>query len=92
MSYEKQGIDLEHDLRKLAKPNNWWPDPSSSPRVALDTALNIASKVLIQQYESKKKLPMFKHRNWFRDLDTLTDIRSGLEFPFAFGFPPRIGK
>ncbi len=92
MSYQKQGLNLEHDLRKLAKPNNWWPDPSSSPRVALDAAFSIASKVLIQQYDSKKKSSVFKHRNWFRDPDTLTDIRSGLEFPLDFGFPPRICK
>jgi|SRR5450631_2760510 len=49
MSYKKQGFDLEHDLRKLAKPNNWWTDPSSSPRVALDAAFSTASKVLIQK-------------------------------------------
>jgi hypothetical protein len=92
MSYMKQGFDLEHDLRKLAKPNDWWPDASSLPRVALDAAFSIASKVLVQQYDLKKKSLGFKHRNWFRDSNTLTDIRSGLEFPLDFGFPPRIWK
>ena len=92
LSYKKQGLDLQHDLRKLAKPNNWLPDPSSSPHLALDKAFDIASKVLIQQYESKKKSAGFKHRNWFRDPDTLVDIRSGLELALDFGFPPRIWK
>ena len=92
MSYKRQDFDLDHDLRKLAKPNNWWSEPSSAPRVALDTAFDIASKVLIQQYDSKKKSTGFKHRNWFRDPETLTDIRSGLEFPLDFGYPPKLSK
>lgn len=92
MSYKKDGINLESDLRKLAKPNIWWPDPSSSPRVALETAFDIASKVLIRQYDAKKKSPEFKHRNWFRDPDTLAEISSGMEFPLAFGSPPRFWK
>lgn len=92
MSYEKQGLDFEHDLKKLANPNKWWSDPSSSTRIALENTFVIASKVLIKLYESEKKSPEFKHRNWFRDPGTLIEIRSGLEFPLDFGFPPRIWK
>lgn len=91
MSYGRQGLDLNHDLRKLAKPNDWLaakaPDES---KVALKKAFELASQVLILQYDAKKKVTGFKHRNWFREPETLLDIRAGLEMPLAFGYPPRI--
>jgi hypothetical protein len=88
----KQGWDLNHDLMKLVKPNNWLDDPESKPHIALSKAFEITSKVLAQQYDLKKKTDGdgFKHRNWFRDIGTLADIRSGLELALAFGSPPRI--
>ena len=88
----KQGWDLNHDLMKLVKPNNWLDDPESKPHIALSKAFEITSKVLAQQYDLKKKTDGdgFKHRNWFRDMGTLADIKSGLELALAFGSPPRI--
>jgi hypothetical protein len=91
LSYLKQNWELNQDLCKLSKPNNWLSEQDSSPRLALAKAFEIASKVLVQQYDTRKKIdPNFKHRNWFRDLETLRDIQTGLELATAFGFPPRI--
>jgi hypothetical protein len=92
MSYGKQKWDLNHDLSKLAKPNDWMDDEKSNPCSALKKAFEIASKVLIQQYENREKSlgEAFKHRNWFRDVATLDDIRSGLDLALEFGAPPRI--
>ncbi len=90
-SYAKQGWDLDHDLSKLAKPNNWLTEGRSGSCSALATAFEVVTKVLIQQYETRKKIePAFKHRNWFREEGTLADIRSGLELALAFGHTPRL--
>jgi hypothetical protein len=32
----------------------------------------------------------FKHRNWFRDPETLQKVKSGLELAMIFGYPPRL--
>ena len=91
-NYAKQGWDLNHDLMKLAKPNSWLTDHESKPCAALSKAFEITSMVLVQQYDQKEKTEGagFKHRNWFRDPGTLTDIKSGLELALAFGSPSRI--
>ena len=74
-AYVKRNLDLDHEISKLSKPNNWLSDPSTKPRSVLATSFEIASKILIQQYDAKKKNdPSFKHRNWFRDVGTLDDI------------------
>jgi|SRR5271165_3244329 len=88
-SYAKHGRALDHDLMKLAKPNNWLPDAESHPCLALSKAFTMASKILVQQYGIKEKTVVgFKHRNWFRDPDTLEDIRSAIELVLDMGSPP----
>jgi len=90
-NYAKQGWSLDHDLMKLAKPNAWLVDESSHPKQALSKAFEISSKVLTQQYDAKKKNdPAFKHRNWFRDLETIRAINEGMELALEFGIAPRI--
>lgn len=89
-AYRKQSWDLDHDLRKLANPNGWLQDEPTAPKRALATAFDVASKVLTQRYDIAKKNPSFKHRNWFRDQETLRDIREGVDLALVFGTPPRI--
>lgn len=90
-TYAKEEWDLAHDLSRLAKPNAWRADMSSSPRTALSKAFEIASMVLRQRYETKRtSSPGFKHRNWFRDENTLNEVRAGLELALAFGVPPKL--
>jgi hypothetical protein len=90
-SYAKRGWSLDQDLCRLAKPNSWLTEEDTAPKQALLKAFDISSKVLIQQYESKKKNDAgFKHRNWFRDQDTTRAINEGLELALEFGDPPRI--
>ncbi|HZL26846.1 MAG TPA: AIPR family protein [Acidobacteriaceae bacterium] len=91
LAYAAQEWQLETDLSKLARPNDWLAADDTPQRIALSKAFDIASKVLIQQYEQRKKNePNFKHRNWFRDQDTLKSIKSGLELATEFGFPPKL--
>jgi hypothetical protein len=89
-SYSRQKEDLNHDIAKLAKPNDWLADANSKPSAALRKAFDISGKVLRQQYDNKKTNPDFKHRNWFRDSATLSDIRNGLDIALEFGLPPRL--
>jgi hypothetical protein len=90
-SYAKQGWSLDHDMMKLAKPNAWLSEENSDPKQALLKAFEISSKVLSQQYDAKKKNDAgFKHRNWFRDQETIRAINEGLELALEFGSPPRI--
>ncbi|MBS1801806.1 MAG: AIPR family protein [Acidobacteria bacterium] len=85
-SYTKEGLNLDQDLAKLSKPNGWLAIPDSKPKMALASAFEIASKILIQQYDaSQKKDSSFKHRNWFREPNTLDDLRSGTDLALEFG-------
>jgi len=91
-TYAKQNWNLDQDLSKLAKPNMWLSTADTPQRVALAKAFEIASMVLIQQYETKKNTNPtgFKHRNWFRDPETLRSIDHGIGLALAFGVPPRV--
>ncbi|MGB7191461.1 MAG: hypothetical protein WBD10_15095 [Acidobacteriaceae bacterium] len=90
-SYSKQGWNLDHDLRRLAKPNDWKNDRKSAPSQALTKAFELSSKVMKQQYEfSKKNIQGFKHRNWFRDQETMQKITEGLEMALDLGSLPQI--
>lgn len=88
-SCKKQNIDLDHDLRKLSKSGSWLPDENSTVHQSLVKAFEISAKVLAQRYDAAKKTsPAFKHRNWFRDQDTLSAIKEGLELALDFGVSP----
>ncbi len=89
-SYKRQKLDLDNDIAKLAKPNDWLTEPVKQPTASLSKSFEICSKVLSQQYDSKKSNSNFKHRNWFRDEATLEDIRKGLDIALEFGFPPKL--
>ncbi len=90
-NYKRQGWDLNQDLCKLAKPNSWLVETDNAPKHALRNAFDIVSKVLIQRYDNAKKSTVgFKHRNWFRDQDTLSDIKDSLGLALDFGSRPRI--
>ncbi|WP_433966583.1 AIPR family protein [Tunturiibacter gelidiferens] len=90
-TYAKQSWSLDQDLSKLAKPNTWLATENTPPQMALLKAFEIASRVLIQQYDAKKRNDLsFKHRNWFRNPETLRAINEGLELALEFGLPPRL--
>jgi hypothetical protein len=76
----------------LAKPNAWLQNSNSPVHQALLKGFEICSRVLIQQYEARKKTEgaNFKHRNWFRDPETLVEIRKGVELALEFGVAPRL--
>jgi hypothetical protein len=91
LSYLRQGWALDHELAKLAKPNDWRATEQSKPKAALAKAFELVAVVLSQQYDQKKENdPNFKHRNWFRDPETLQRVKTGIELAMVFGFPPKL--
>ena len=90
-SYAKNSWDLNHDLTRLAKPNAWLVNPKSISCESLRKAYDVASMVLVQQYDLKlMNDPGFKHRNWFRDPQTKVDIEKAIALALAFGTQPRL--
>jgi hypothetical protein len=91
LSYSQQKLNINQDLVKLAKPNEWLSAKQNVTKIALAKAFELSTKVLCQQYDQKKENdPNFKHRNWFRDPETLQKVKSGLELAMIFGYPPRL--
>ena len=79
-NYSKQEWNLDLDIRKLAKANAWLGEPNSAPQAALSKAYEISSMVLTQRYdETVKNDAAFKHRNPFRDQETIKAINKGTE-------------
>jgi hypothetical protein len=90
-NYAKQGWILDSDVSKLVKINSWLGLGENSTKQTLCQYFDIASKVLTQRYDLKRQSDeKFKHRNWFRDQETLSSIRDGLELALAFGKLPRL--
>jgi hypothetical protein len=90
-NYSQNGWPLDDDLRKLVKVNLWMKEPKSEVKVVAAKLFDVASKVLRQQYETKKASEVnFKHRNWFRDPKTLESVSSGVELALQFGPLPRL--
>jgi hypothetical protein len=91
LTYAQEDWELDHDLSKLAKPNDWLAGSVGNQRKAFAKSFEIASMVLKQRYDNKKDSDAgFKHRNWFRDEETLKEIRKGLEMALVFGHAPKI--
>ena len=61
-------------LRSFSKPK--WQDEKSKSRF-VDEAFNLACDIVVQVYQAAKEHgPFFVHRNFFRDQDTLAQIRN----------------
>jgi len=78
LAYVKSPADLDNDLRRLSKPN-WLDDSENSTKACLNELFGIATAALTQVYTSRSQSESFRHRNWFRVEQTLSDIRKGLE-------------
>jgi hypothetical protein len=71
--------DLESAIAKLANPQWNVAEESSGPKAVLKRYFRPAVHSLRVSYESAAKIQGFTHRNWFRDKNTLSEVRSELE-------------
>jgi len=77
--YESKGADLDADLRRLSKPNKWMDNPKSEAKAGIAELLKLVSVAVSKAYGLVSKHPEFRHRNWFRNVNTLSDINTELE-------------
>lgn len=76
--YKVKNADLDTDLRRLGKPNRWMDDPKNATKIALREIFKLSCLATNKAYAQGEKQPNFRHRNWFRDPHTLTDINAEL--------------
>jgi hypothetical protein len=76
--YETRKRDLDSDIRKLYKPNDWMDSSKNQAKEALAEIFKLASTATNKVYVHASKHPEFRHRNWFRDSNTLIDINAEL--------------
>ncbi|HVB55640.1 MAG TPA: AIPR family protein [Candidatus Acidoferrales bacterium] len=77
--YDVRQKDLDVDIRRLGKPNDWIDSTKNHARVALSELFRLAATAINKVYAHSSKQPDFRHRNWFRSEATLKDINSELE-------------
>lgn len=76
--YQSKGRDLDSDLRKLGNPK--WTEQESAPKPAIRELADLVFSGMARAYEVASKSEAFRHRNWFRDKNSLEGIRSQLKF------------
>jgi hypothetical protein len=76
--YQTRQRDLEADIRRLSKPNDWMDSNKNHTKETLAEVFKLASTAINKVYVQASKHPDFRHRNWFRDDTTLADIRAEL--------------
>lgn len=77
--YRATKQDLDADLRKLYKPNDWMDSPSIQTKRSIAELFKLSSIAINKAYAQAAKHSDFRHRNWFRSNNTLLDINSELE-------------
>jgi hypothetical protein len=79
MIYKEKGLDLDADLRKLGKPNSWMDSPTDPSKLALAELFKLTATAIGKAYNQAAKNTDFRHRNWFRNSETLSQIREELD-------------
>ncbi|MFZ0421173.1 MAG: AIPR family protein [Candidatus Sulfotelmatobacter sp.] len=78
MVYGQDEAELDSDLRKLSKPNTWLDDETHTAKKTLIEIFKLAGTALNKAYNQASKNQDFRHRNWFRNPETLADIKAEL--------------
>lgn len=78
MIYADNIAELNDHLRTLGKPK--WAEREGHEKAALRELTKLAFSGLVKAYETASHSSDFRHRNWFRDRDSLEGIRSELRF------------
>jgi hypothetical protein len=76
--YKARKRDLDADIRKLYKPNDWVGSADGHAKKTLAEVFRLTSTAISKVYVQAEKQAGFRHRNWFRNSNTLTDIDAEL--------------
>jgi hypothetical protein len=74
--YQVRGKDLDADIRRLYKPNDWMDTNKNQTTEALAEVFKLIVTAVNKVYAQASKHPDFRHRNWFRDDNTLVDLKA----------------
>jgi hypothetical protein len=78
--YKRLNADLEADLRRLYKPNSWIDGANKNVSNTFEKYYEVAAGFATQAYDLRAEdVDTFRHRNWFRSEQTLTDITKIIE-------------
>lgn len=77
--YVQRKADLDADVRKLSKPNIWIHESGANAKTAIAELFKLSSLAVKKAYNQAAKDKDFRHRNWFRDPNSLTDIKAELD-------------
>src|SRR6185437_4290738 len=78
MIYAAKKRNLNADLAYLSNPNKWINKSDHVAKVCLAELFDICATALEQVYLKASKREDFKHRNWFRTIETLEEIKAEL--------------
>lgn len=87
MVYRGRIAELDSDIRRLSKPNSWLDSLDHPAKKAIAELLRLASVAVNKAYNQAAKHSDFRHRNWFRNPETMNEIKVELE-----AIPDYIGR
>jgi len=79
MIYKEKGLELDADIRKLSKPNSWMDSADDPSKIAIAELFKLAATAVNKAYNQAAKHSDFRHRNWFRSNETLSQIKEELD-------------
>ena len=74
--YQVRKKDLDADIRRLYKPNDWMVSENNHTKEVLTELFKLAGTAINKVYTRASKGSDFRHRNWFRDNNTLVDLKA----------------
>jgi hypothetical protein len=79
MVYRDRQAELDVDVRKLSKPNSWLDSAASPTKKTIAELFRLSSIALNKAYNQAARHAEFRHRNWFRNPETMTEIKIELD-------------
>lgn len=79
MIYRDKGLDLDTDIRRLSKPNSWMDSTKDATKDVIAELFKLAATAIGKAYSQAAKQKDFRHRNWFRSIETRSQIVEELD-------------
>jgi hypothetical protein len=70
--------ELDADIRKLSKPNTWLDILAHPAKKAISELFRLVTIAVNKTYHQAEQRDDFRHRNWFRNPKTMSEIRAEL--------------
>jgi hypothetical protein len=77
--YRELKLDLDSHLRRLSRPSSWMDSPTNPTKMAISEVFKLACIAITKAYNQASSVNDFRHRNWFRAVKSLSEIKAELE-------------